>query len=561
MIRMLAAILLLPCAALFVWLGLSRSPPRADFVMAGEEPRTLDPQRVSWNTELIIAGAMFEGLTRPNPRTLAPEPGVAESWETSPDQRVWTFHLRPAARWSDGRPVTAEDFRWSWMRLLERNLAAQYASLLFVVRGAETRYREGAGEVGVEALDERTLRVELAAPCSYFLDLTSFPTLAPVPRQAVERFDARDGPRRDYLWMRPQNIVCNGAFVLRDWRFKQRVLLTRNACYWDTSAVALDSIELAVYADSATALAAYETGRVDLVRNIPAAIARALVQHRPPRSDLHVGDRFATYFYRVNCARPPLDDANLRAALGLAIDKAALCTNVLSLGEKPADTYVPPAAISSMLRRSEDGGVVEYEPPASPGGGLDMPARIALARTRLAESRYRAGVDRPIELMFAGDNPDYRRVAEALQAMWRENLGLAVELRPLEGKVISQRIRDLDYDLARSDWFGDYLDPSTFLDMFTTGSGQNRTGWSNPEYDRLVRAAAAEPDNRTRYRLLSAGERILCEQFPILPLYYWRGAVLIRPELDGLYDNLRESFVIQFARRRAGVAAAAYHSR
>ncbi|MGD8451323.1 MAG: peptide ABC transporter substrate-binding protein [Phycisphaerae bacterium] len=570
-LRLLAILVLVPMAALLVWLGLGPAPERADFVLTSDEPRTLDPHGVSWIPEIQIANALFEGLTRAGAETFLPEPAVAESWEVSPDQTEWTFHLRPEARWSNGDPVTAEDFRFAWLRVLDPHVAAQYASLLFVVRGAEAYYRSRAdddpgndvpaGEVGVSVDDAQTLRVTLAAPCSYFLDLTSFPTLAPVHRPTIERWAYRDGrvlTVTQHLWTRPENMVCNGAFVLARWTFKKRILLERNPFYWDPAGTNVNTIEVYISNDPNAALMAYEAGRVDLIRGMETPVARALLaaQQAGQRNDFHIGDRFATFFYRVNCRRPPLDDADLRRALSLAIDREAICAHVMGLGEAPARTYVPPGAVPLMPRQTPDGRTVYYAPPAGLGEGLSQAQREVLAREYLERHLRRAGLDgpgalRPLELAFGAD-PEQRRVAEAVQQMWVSALGIRVDLRAIEGKVLSTRIRELDYDLARSNWYGDYLDPSTFLNMFATGDGQNRTGWSDLRYDELIAAAAREPDNERRYEQLAEAERILCtEGVPIITVFHRRGNFLLRPGFAGLNDHVRDLLPIHRVRRVA----------
>lgn len=562
-IRWLLLAIVAPALGLAVWLGSAPGAVRADFVYASEEPRTLDPHRVSWATEITIANCLFEGLTRLNPQTLRPEPGVASHWETSPDGLAYTFHLRPQARWSNGDPVTAEDFRFAWQRALDPATESQYADLLRVIRGAEEIARrpglgswpsDGADGPGVEVLDERTLRVRLARPCPYFLELTSFITLAPLHRPTLERWTGRPGgaaSRGRHLWTRPGHIVCNGAFVPVAWEFKRHIRLERNPWYWDGGAIALRSIEVYIATDNA-ALTAYETGRVDLVRGLGTRAAQRLgeLARAGRRGDFHSGDRLATYFFRVNCRRWPLDQADLRIALSLAIDRRAICESVLGTGETPADTYVPRGGLEHMLVRDATGRVHRYQPPAGLCPDCTATQRVALARQHLARSGFAPYAERrPIELLYASDNRDHQRVAEAVQQMWETALGIRVQLRTVEGKVLSTRVRELDYDIVRSDWTGDYLDPSTFLDMFTSDSGQNRTGWSDARYDGLIRRAAAEPDPARRFELLAQAERILCEeQMPIIPLFWRRGSFLLNPRFAGLHDNVLDLLPIHRVR-------------
>jgi oligopeptide transport system substrate-binding protein len=563
-LRTLLIIVLAPPVALLVWLALGPAAQRADFVLTCNEPRTLDPQRVSWLDEIQLASAMFEGLTRLNAETFQPEPAVASRWDVSADRLAYIFHLRPEARWSTGDAVTAEDFRFAWLRVLDPKSEAQYAHLLFVIRGAECYYRSrldddpandvSAAEVGVRVPDPQTLEVTLAGPCTYFLDLTSFVTFSPNHRPTLERWAYRDGHvqrRTQHLWTRPQHIVCNGAFVLTRWDFKQSLWLRQNPYYWDAASIGVQTIEAWITGDPNAALIAYETGRVDLVRGLERSVAERLAraQQAGVRQDFHLVGRFATYFYRLNCRRPPLDNADVRKALFLAIDREALCQHVLRLGEQPAYTYVPRPALRLMPRTSPTGETVYYQPPGGLGADLSLEDRVTLAREYLRRSGFeRIAASRPIEIAFPPE-PEQRLLAEAIQAMWESALGIPVVLRSLEGKVLSTRIRDLDYDVARSDWFGDYLDPSTFLGMFTTDSGQNRTGWSDAEYDRLIAAAAAEPDDARRFALFRAAEQVLCEEeLPIIPIFFRRGNYVLRPRFEGLHDNVRDLLQIHRAR-------------
>lgn len=563
--RVLLTSLLAPALALLAWLGFAQRAPRADFVLTSGEPRTLDPHRVSWLPEIQLAAMLFEGLTRLNAETFAPEPAVAERWDVSPDERGYVFHLRPTARWSTGEPVTAEDFRFAWLRVLDPRSEAPYAHLLFAVRGAREYYNSRlnaddaddvpARAVAVSADDERTLRVALRGPCPYFLELTAFITLAPVHRPTLERWAYRDGRvlrSTQHLWTRPAHLVGNGPFRLTRWEFKRALGLERSPHYWDAANIGVNTIEAWITTDPGAALIAYETGRADLVRWLEAPVAEVLQAEQATgrRRDFYTGDRFATFFYRVNCRRPPLDNPDLRKALSLAVDRAALCEHVLRLGEPPAWTLVPRPALARITRSGPGGTVVRYEPPSGLGATLTPAQRAELAREYLRRSGFGTRSEsRPIEITFPPD-PEQRALAEAVQAMWESTLGLRVELRPQEPKVLSSRIRDLDYDVARSDWFGDYLDPDAFLGLFVSVSGHNRTGWTNAEYDRLVTAATGEADAARRYALLAAAERILCEEeLPIIPVFHRRGNYLLNPRFTGLRDNVRDLLQIHRVRR------------
>lgn len=543
MLRALLVALLAPAGLLLVWLALSTSAPRADFVVACDELRTIDPQRVSWLDEIQLTQCLFEGLTRPNPQTLKPEPAAAESWEISPDLRRFVFHLRAGLRWSNGAPLVADHFRYAWLRALRPDTEAQYANLLFVIAGAENYYRAllngapandpPAAAIGVLAPDERTLILELARPCPYLLEILSLPIFAPLYPPALERFVDATGKiptSARHLWTRPGALVCNGPFVLKSWEFKRGLRLERNPFHRETGDVGVKSIEVLIIGNPNAALLAYQTGRVDLVRTLDPDVARTLRLQSPPPSDYHEGNRYATYFLRVNCRRAPLDNAELRRALSLAIDREAVCRHVLGLGETPAYTLAPPLH----------------------GAGPQPPASDRRAEARAALSR--SGFDprsRPLRLACANDPPQQRRINESIQRMWEEALGITVELEVQERKVLSERIRNLDYDLVRSDWFGDYIDPSTFLELFVSDSAQNRTGWNNMDYDALVRSAANEPDQVRRMATYEKAEGILCnDENPIIPLFHRTGQMLLSPRIEGIYDNLLDVLPLYRARIR-----------
>lgn len=562
--RTLLLIVMLPFVATLALLAMSRGEPRADFVFSSAEPRTINPHRVSWINELQICAALFEGLTRLNDRSFLPEPAVAERWTISDDRRTYTFQLRPGACWSNGERVVAGDFRYAWLRVLDPKSEPWYANLFFVIEGAEAYHRSRSDadasndtpedSVRIDVLDAGALRVTLVRPCSYFLDLTSFIPFVPLHRASVERGGREAGAsaeRRDHLWTRPGALVGNGPFVLKRWEFKRALLMEKNPHYWDRDAIGVSSIEAYVNGDSNAALLAYKTGRADFVTPVDRPVAeRLLAEVRAgQRSDFYTGDRFATYFYRVNTRRPPLDNADFRMALSLAIDRDVICERVMRLGETPAYTYVPTTCIKLMPRTGPDGGVIHYQPPNGLGAGLPQRDRDRLAAQRLARSGFDPR-ERPIVITIPAES-EHLLVAEALQQMWRDALGIRVDLRTVEVTTIAADVRNLNYDVVRSNWFGDYMDPSTFLEMYTTGNAQNRTGWSNAEYDRLIAAAAAAGDDAQRFALFRRAETILVEEeLPILPIFFRRGNFLLAPEFADMADNVRDLQMIHRVRRR-----------
>lgn len=541
----LALALLAPLAALALSLAGRARLPRAELVFSnGSEVGTLDPATVSGQAEGRVAMALFEGLTVKHPETLAPLPGVAERWEISPDGLTYTFHLR-AARWSNADPLTAEDFLFSWRRLLAPETAAPFAYQLWCVRGAEAFSKSAPEErearwreVGLSAPDARTLVVELARPTAYFLALTSSHPLFPVHRASLEAAQRRFPESWQSAWVRAGSLVSNGPFRLVERRVNDRLRLVRNPEYWDVASVALRSIDVLALEHIGTGLNLYLAGEVDWIDRVPAA----LVPHLRRRPDFQAAPYLASYFYRVNVTRPPLDDVRVRRALALAIDRRALCEGILRKGEPPSWSLTPP-------------GLAGYPRPAmahAPRGTSPAEEAAALAADR-AEARALLaaagfGPERPfpkLEILF-NTSETHRDVAEVLAAGWAEALGIEVELLNQEWKSYVDSQSNLRYDLSRSSWIGDYPDPNTFLEVFTSDSENNRTGWSSPRYDALVAAAGREVDSARRLALLAEAEALLLEELPILPLFGYVSQNLVHPRLGGFHPNVLDEHPPKF---------------
>jgi oligopeptide transport system substrate-binding protein len=506
--------------------------PPADLVWtAGPEVATLDPGKMTALQDGRVAAALFEGLTVIDPRTLKPVPGVAERWEVSPDGLTYTFHLRADAKWSDGKPVTGADLAWSWRRVLDPATAAEYAYMLYPIRGAKAYYDEmqktgGKGDwsnVGVRVEDPRRLVVELEQPTAYFLDLTAFSTYLPVRADGIGQHGDR--------WIFPLNLISNGPYRLAEWRFRSRMRWQRNPYYWNAAAVALERIELRAFEDTNMALLAYETGAVDLATAVPALAFEPLLDQQKAgrRPDVLYAVNFGTYFYRFNCTRKPLTDVRVRRALALAIDRQAIIERAARGGQQPAFTLVPP-------------GLPGY---ASPPGLVED---VEAAKRLLAEAGYPGGEGLPELAVLVNKSADHVRIAEMLQQQWRDRLGLRVHIDQVEWKVFLDTVQRLEYPVARGSWYGDYIDPNTFLDMFVTGGGNNQTGWSSAAYDALIARAAREIDPKARFKTFAEAEAILMRETPIFPIYVYTTMMLVRPGLEGVEPNLMNR--IDFARLR-----------
>ncbi len=473
-----------------------------------EAPGTLDPAFSRSSLENLVAPQLFEGLMA-YPRTDGvPVPGVAERFDVSPDGRTYTFHLRPNARWTDGQPVVADDFVYSWRRVLEPATAAPYADILFVLDGAEAFHTGRSTDfttVGVKARDDRTLEVRLRDPTPYFPELTAFFTYLPVPRRTVEAHGDR--------WTRPAHIVGNGAFRLQAHEQGKRLVLNKNPTYWDVGNVGVDRLELLIVNDGNTAVNLIETGQLDWTGlvDLPPVRLQQLAAWREFRTDPWL----ATHYLRLNTKRPPFDDDRVRRAVALAVDRDALA-RVARGGHRPARGFTPPM-------------------PGWPGvdGSAHDPEA---ARRLLAEAGY--NTSKPLRFRLHYPHDELRRVlVQVVAQQLTMHLGAQVDPWVEEFRVYLRTQDAGEYEASLSRWAGDYLDPTTFVDMWTSGSAQNKTGWADPAYDALVSRAHAEVDPAARTAALLDAERRVLEDAPIVPLVFGAKSFLLRPNIRGLGPN------------------------
>ncbi|MFZ4681120.1 MAG: peptide ABC transporter substrate-binding protein [Terrimicrobiaceae bacterium] len=509
--------------------GCDRASKRADLVFInGAEPESLDPAVITGQPEGRIVNALFEGLTTFD-SAARPGPGMAESWTISDDKKTYTFTLRADARWSDGRPLTPHDFVASWKRTLLPETAASYNYQLFPVKNAAA-FADGKitdfTKVGVKALDDRTLEVTLENPTPYFLDLCATPPLAPVPVETI----ASHGDN----WIKPGRIVTNGAYLLEEWRINDKIRLRKNPSYWNAKNVALETIDVLPISKANVAFNFYESGLADLTMDKGLA-PPALLDEIRKRADFHAAPFLGIYFLRFNCSKPPFDDYRVRAAFSLAIKKDVLTEKITRAGELPATSFVPP-------------GIAGYVPPAAP---IFDPEK---ARQLLAEAGFPGGKGFPFTTYLYSEGELNEALAVELQSMWREHLGVEINLARQEWKVYLNSLSSLDFGIARSSWVGDYPDPNTFLDMFITGGGNNRTGWSDPAYDRLIAAATEEPDSAKRFAILRQAEEILINtQTPICPIFYYVGIQLYDArKVGGIEPNVLDEHPLKAIFRKDG---------
>ncbi|MDZ4287158.1 MAG: peptide ABC transporter substrate-binding protein [Prosthecobacter sp.] len=509
------------------------SKPRADLVfIQSAEPETIDPALVSDQVSMRISESLFEGLCRVNVAG-KPEPGMAERWDVSEDRKTYTFHLRQGTTWTNGDPVTAQDFVRSWQRALDPATSGDYATLLHLIRGAKV-YMEGTdkdfSQVGVRAIDAKTLEVQLVNPTPYFIDLSAFQAFAPVHVASIEK--------NGTAWMKPGNVVANGPYELDEWRLDDHIRLRKNPRYWDAANVHMATVEVKPIQDANTALSYYYTGQADLMMD-KGMVPPTLTQKLKQEPWFHTGPFLGTWFIRINVTRPPFTDPRVRQAFALAVDKRRIVDKITQLGEPTAQGITPPGAGQN------------YQPPP----GLDH--NVKRARELMAEAGFPGGKGFPrVEYLYI-PLPIERNIAVELQAMWQETLGVTVNLTKQEQKVWLDSMRKLSYHLCRSSWVGDYNDPSTFLDLFTSGNGNNRTGWADPAYDQFIGAAAREGDVSQRNQIfIQAEKRLISDEAAIIPVYYYVGVQFYDPDrLTGVQANLIDDHPFRCMRWKRGVGS------
>jgi len=480
------------------------------------EPRTIDPAINNATDGSTVIFNLFEGLTRMNPES-RPEPGCAASWDVEDNGKTYIFHLRDNLKWSDGSPLVAEDFRYGMLRVLAPETGSSYAYHAYCIKNGKAYYEGKASrdQVGITALDDKTLKIELEYPVPYFLDLLAWHLLLPLKAEIVEK--------NPNSWAAdPATVLSNGPFRLAEWKHNSEMTLEKNPYYWDADNVKLDKVRLVMINDGNTALAAFKADKLDYFRNIPPVLTPDLVA----KGEAQIQQNMGTYFYCCNVTRKPLDDVRVRKALSLAIDREALVTVVTRGGQRPAQGFIP-----FGMPGIEEGKDFRAE------GKVFLPknAEVEEARRLLAEAGFPDGKGFPPITFVYNTNELHKQVAEAIQAMWKKNLGISVNLANQEWKVfINTRIQG-DYDIARHGYFSDFNDPGNLFDLWVTNNPNNDAKYSNPEYDRLVTEAGREADPIKRAALYHQAEEILMADLPIIPIYYYTTPYMLKPYVKNLF--------------------------
>ena len=482
------------------------------------EPRELDPHVTTGVSEQNILSALFEGLVTETPGTLAIAPGVASHWEILDQGARYRFHLRKDARWSNGDPLTAHHFLYAFQRILSPAFGAPYAYMLYSITGAEAFHRNQDADfatVGLHAPDPHTLEISLHTPIPHFLTKLTHMAWFPVHPPTIEKHGGMTAIGSN--WTRPATFVGNGPFELQQWHPNRQITVTRNAQYWDHANVHLNAIVFHPIGDHTIEERAFRAGQLHITGTVP--VDRIAYHQRNNPDILHLEPYLGTYYYLLNTRRPPLDNPKVRRALALTIDREQITRAITRAGETPALHFTPPDT-----------------------GGYNATARITGSRadalSLLTEAGFPEGKDFPTLTLLYNTADTHARIAEAIQQMWQQQLGIQVELVNMDWKVYLDQTQSGQYDIARAGWIGDYLDPETFLNLWVTDGGNNRTGWSNAKYDALIQTAATTTDPDIRFERFQQAEQILIEEMPIIPIYFYRSKSLVHPSVKGYYPNL-----------------------
>lgn len=477
----------------------------------GQEPTSFDPpigfDAVSWNS----LNNLMEGLTRLD-ENHQPKAATAEKWEVSSDGKTYTFHIRENAKWSNGDDVTADDFVFAWKRLLDPNTGSPASFLGYFIEGAEA-YNNGEGsadDVKVKAVDKKTFEVTLISPQAYFLSVISNPCFFPINQKV-----ATDNPE---WFSEAKSFVANGPFKLAEWNHDSDFTMVKNDQYWDVKNVKLDKVHWAMVADTNTEYQMFTTGELD-TSDVPAELADKLFKE----GDVKVEDQAGQYFYRFNVTMEPFQNENIRKAFALAVNQKQMVELVTKNQEKPAYGFV------SYGFKDPEGNDFRKK-----SGDL-IKTDVAKAKELLKKGMEEEGYTTLPEVTLTYNTLDsHKKIAEALQQMFKENLGVDVKLANMESSVFVTDQKALKFQMSRSSFLADYADPINFLENFITGSSMNRTGWSNAEFDKLIKDAKLEKDEKKRYDMMYQAEKILLDAAPIVPIHFYNQVYMQNKDVTGI---------------------------
>ncbi len=470
----------------------------------GEEPPDLDPQTTTDQVSIRIINAIYEGLVRLDPDGNV-KPGLAEKWDVSDDKLTYTFHLRDA-KWSDGTPITAEDFEYCWFKAIDPKVAAEYSYQLTETAGIKNAAKFFKGEitdkeqVGIKAIDEKTFEVELERPVSFFLSLVSFPTFIPAQKAAIEKFEKGFASEAD-------KMVYSGPFIIDEWDHEQKLNLKKNEQYWDAENVKLEEIKGDMIVDNNTAINLYETEELDIT-----GVGPEFIDKYKDSDEFGNLAEATTWYIQYNCKDKYLKNENLRYALSLAIDRKAFVENVMANGSIIAEGLTPtllPGKDGKEFAENRGNVLPEYDP---------KKAKEYLNKA-LDELGITAKELEKYLTFLTGESDIAKKQAAAIQNMWKQNLGIEVEIESVSFKIRIDNYNRGDYTTTFAGWGGDYNDPLTFMDIFITDGGNNNAYWSSKDYDVAIKTALEGEENE-RIDAMVEAEKIIGKELPIIPIFY-----------------------------------------
>ncbi|WP_419209504.1 ABC transporter substrate-binding protein [Photobacterium leiognathi subsp. mandapamensis] len=477
----------------------------------GTEPESLDPQKVSGVPESNVIRDLLEGLVNQDSKGNL-VPGAAKSWETE-DYKTWTFHIRDDAKWSNGDPVTAEDFVYTWRRLADPKTASPYASYIQMTTMANAEDiiagKKAPETLGVEAVDSKTLKVTLDKPVSYFASMLVHTSMKPVNQKVVEKFGDE--------WTKVGNYVSNGAFKLDTWVVNERIVLARNENYWDNKNTVINQVTFLPIENQVAAMNRFLAGELDMTYEMPNEHFKRLQKEYP--QDVKVTPYLCSYYYEFNMTRKPFDDANVRKALSYAIDRDVLAKFIVGKGETPAYNFTP------LATNGLDVEMPEYSK-------LDQKQRLAKARELLKAAGYDQNNPLKFNLLY-NTSENHKKIAVAISSMWKKGLGVTAVLENQEWKSYLDAKRQGNFDISRAGWCGDYNEASTFLAIMRSDHSQNYPKYSSAAYDKAIDDAVLAKTDAERAADYKDAEAKLAEDMPIMPIYHYVNARLVNPQLGG----------------------------
>ncbi|NIF48039.1 MULTISPECIES: ABC transporter substrate-binding protein [Enterobacteriaceae] len=489
----------------------------------GSEPASLDPHKVESDVESNIIGDFFDGLIRvKNDGSI--EPHLAEKWDNQ-DNKVWTFHLRPGIKWSNGEPITAQDVVWSWKRLVDPKTGSPYATY------PGTMHIENANDIaegkkpvdslGVKALDANTVQVTLDQPTSAFLLMLGHTSMVPVSEAAVEKFGDK--------WTQPANFVSSGPYKLSQWVVNEKVVGERNKQYWDDAHTVINKVTYLPVTSGTADINRYKAGEIDITYTVPETLFASLKKSIPDQ--VHITPYLSTYYYEFNTTKAPFNDPRVRLALNLALDKDIIAGKVLGQGQKPAWLVSQPKIGGITLKPAE------Y-------GSWSHDKRVAEAKKLLAEAGFNESHPLQFNLLY-NTSESHQRIAIAASSMWKKNIGVEAKLQNQEWKTMLDTKRTGNYDLVRYGWIADYDDAATYLNNFRTGDSQNSSKYSNPAYDEIIAKASQATTQEERAKYYQQAEDILAKDVPTIPIYHYVKVQLVKPYVGGYAPSTLGKYLTQ----------------